>query len=225
MTVENTHGNNRNTIKYLGHAAGLGVLGIEGLGHYYFNNKTTVPKALLRAGLANMATVGVLTPIERRLYRSANSHVDKIKVKEASIMYPRQTPRKYGCTAFKDFVKTASDIMGPSAQLVPQNIAYNAFEFYADLPEKIASILVLGLYDQMMPGMNKVAMEMVAANIIAREKQASLATGAKTLGKGLAGAAGKAFEPALTAGSIYSNTKSRIDNDRPINQQGPSRRN
>ena len=225
MTVENTHRSNRDIIRYVGHAAGLGVLGAEGLGHYYFKNKTTIPKALLRAGLANIATVGVLTPIERRLYRAANSHAEKLKVKEASIMYPRQTPRKYGNTLFKDFVKTAAEIMGPSAHLVPQDLAYTAFELYHDMPEKIAAALTLGLHDRMMPGMNKVAMEMVAANIIAREKQASLATGAKTLGKGLAGAAGKALEPALTAGSIYSNTKSRLDNDRPINQQGPSRRN
>lgn len=218
MTIEQTHADNRDVIRNAGLASAGGVLASEAVGHRYFKNNTSISQALLRAGIAGVATTGALIPIEKRLYRSANTTAAKMRVKEASstVLFDQNKQEKYAGTDFKEFVKTAASVMGPSADLVDKVAAYDAFKLYCTLPEKTAAAVVVGLYDQMLPGMNKVAMEMVAANVLAREKQASLMAGAKMLGRG----AGKAVEPALTASGIYSGTKDRIDKDQSFYQQG-----
>lgn len=224
MTIEQSHERNKQTIRAASIGSGLGILGLEGAGHLYFNNKTTLPKALTRAGLASAATLGALMPIEFRLHRAAKATKDKMRVKEASeIMEQRKTlTTMYAATDFKDFVKTAASVMGPSAFVVDKDIAYNAFELYSLLPEKTAAEIVSQLYEHVRPGMNKVAMEMVAANILANEKHASVISGVKTVGKNLGSFAGKAFEPTLTGAGIYAGTKDRMASDKPLHQQGKS---
>lgn len=70
-------------------------------------------------------------------------------------------------TNFIDFIKTAASTVGPSVMCVPAKMASDAFELYCTLPEEDKVKLAYNMYRQVKPGFNKIAMEMVAANILA----------------------------------------------------------
>lgn len=65
------------------------------------------------------------------------------------------------------FIKTAASTIGPSVMSVPAKMAADAYELYTNIPEEDQVKIAYSMYKQVRPGFNKVAMEMVATNILA----------------------------------------------------------
>lgn len=157
---------------------------------------TPTRAALAKAGIYGLMTTGLAYPIEYRLRRARASA--PIIVKEASSMHNNF----FNKTDLDEFVKIAANRMGNIAYQVPTNMAYDAMHLYESLPEKTAATIVSKLYDSVEPGMNKVAMEMVAANILEREKTAAITQAVRTTYKGIKSLAGKHGGKAMTAGEV-----------------------
>lgn len=217
MSIKETHDKHLSLIPAVSAGAGLGVLGSELLGHAYFGNKTNLSHLTMRPLVAGLATAGMLYPIERRLHRSAARTQEKIVNKEAHVMN-----NWYNSTDYNEFKKIASRELGDVVNVIPEDLQYDAFKLYSNLPEENREATVSALYEAVTPGMNKVAMEMVAANVLNDTKTASIVAGAKAVGSRVGGFAGKAFEPAMTSAGIYSSTKDRLEKDRNHYQQGRS---
>lgn len=220
MSLETLDKKNKQILQNAGIAASVGTLTVEGLGHSYFNNKTTLSKALTRSGLAGLGTIGALQGIRYALRNSAKSTYSKLqKQKDEAIMTKKVASNNYyDYTGLQDFVKTAAETMGDEAYLVPTKLAYDAFTLYNSLPKENKASTTLGLYDQVKPGMDKIAMKLVAANVL-HEKQASPVLGAKLLSR-----AGTALNAGFIGNEIAEGTKRRNSQDLNILTQGSKQR-
>lgn len=219
MSLQTLDEKNKKVMFTSGAVAGLGTLALEGIGHRYFKNPTTVSKSLARAGLAAAGTVGTLQGFRYGLRRASKQSYEKLqKQKEDYIM--AKTSSYFDSVGLNDFVKTASETMGNEAYLVPKKLAHEAYDLYNSLPADSRISTVLAMYDAVEPGMQKVAMKLVAANVYA-EKRASI--GSLTMS-----AAKKAIGPTATTAfvgsDIASKTKEYNAKDRSILTQGASKR-
>ena len=163
-------------------------------GEQLFNKKLPLKKALARGGVYGLMAMGLSYPIEYRYRRSRNANI----VKEASCMHNKF----FNKTDLDEFVKIAANRIGNIAYQVPTPLAYDAMTLYESLPKKTAATIVSNLYDNIEAGMNKVAMEMVAANILEREKIATPVNAIRTAYKGLKTMGGKYGGKAMTAGEV-----------------------
>lgn len=166
---------------------------------HQISKKVPKRKAGTLAALSALGTMGITYPIEYRL-RRAHRYSSPVIYKEASTMHADF----FNKTDLDAFVKTAADRMGNIAYQVPTPMAYDAMRLFEQLPEKNAAAIVCNLYDTVEHGMNKVAMEMVAANILAREKTAAgPVQAARTAWKGAKSMfKGKGIDRAMTAGEV-----------------------
>lgn len=218
MSLQTLDEKNRKVMITSSAAAGLGTLALEGMGHRYFNNPTTISKALARAGLASAGTFGALQGFRYGLRRASKQSYEKLqKQKEDYIM--AKTSSYFDSVGVNEFVKTASKTMGDEAYLVPKKLAHEAYDLYNNLPAENRVSTILAMYDAVEPGMQKVAVKLVAANVYA-EKHAAIAQVAAAAAKK---AVGPTLTTAFTGSEIVSGTKQYNQKDRPMLTQGASR--
>jgi hypothetical protein len=176
----------------------------------YLNTPTPdVSEKILRAGVVGVGTSGVGLMINKRLERRKKQlvlNVDKTKEGQTKMA----TTKYFDNTGLQEFVKRAAAVMGDEAYVVPTKYAYDAYQVYNELPEEGREGLTVSLYNQVKPGMDKVAMKLVAANVYVDGGSEKLASTLKTVGK-------KVGKAALTGLSVYdtaSTVKGVVDSTR-----------
>lgn len=70
-------------------------------------------------------------------------------------------------TNFSGFIKTAAYTIGSSVMCVPAKMAADAYELYKEIPSEDGVKVAYSMYKEVRPGFDKIAMEMIAANILA----------------------------------------------------------
>ena len=171
-----------------------------------------VPSAsekLLRAGVMGTGVSGVGLLINKHMERRKKQlGIDAEYRKEGQTKMA--TTKYFDNTGLQEFVKRAAAVMGDEAYVVPTKYAYDAYQVYNELPEEGREGLTVSLYNQVKPGMDKVAMKLVAANVYVDGGSEKLASTLKTVGK-------KVGKAALTGLSVYdtaSTVKGVVDSTR-----------
>lgn len=216
---------NKQTIYYSPVIGGVVAGNVLGSNLY---KKVPAKQALAKSLIYGGMTMGLAYPLEYRIRRARRMQQNTDVTKEASCMHNKF----YNKTDLDAFVKVAASRLGNIAYQVPTEVAYNALNLYEMLPEKTAATVVSKLYDNVEAGMDKVAMEMIAANILEREKTASPVQALRTAYKGAKTMVGKHSGKAMTAGeigmtgySIKETTDYHQSKDRNPYQVGHSYRN
>lgn len=168
-----------------------------------------------RAGAVGLGTYGVLSSINSKMNRAYRT---KLEQRERAQMTKSASNNWFHGTELMDFIKTAADAMGPVVHSVPIKIAHDALTLYSMLPDENRVSTTYELYKAVAPGFNKVAMEMVAANVVADAKKEKLAGVLSAAGS----VAGKALEPVMAGVEGVSKFKDRQKQDRNFYTQGAS---
>lgn len=196
-----------------------GIAATSGLAslHKRFNNGISriTGKNLTRAGLIGFGAYGAAKTIDNILYHAAEHQNQKLlqEKKELNSMIDlNKVACYYDNTGLKEFVKVAADQIGVDAYLVPNSLAYDAYTLYNMLPENGAASIVDSMYENVNAGMDKIAMKMVAANVVHRSKTAGVLPAIKSVGS----LAGKAVGPALTAGSVVATANEYAAKEKPF---------
>lgn len=109
-------------------------------------------------------------------------------------------------SSFVEFIKTASCTVGAEVNNMPAKLACDAYTLYknlADNPDKVK--IARSLYANIVPGYDKIAMEMVAVNILADIDKEKTAGVMSTAGTALNG-----YMNYTQAKGVYDTTKSNI---------------
>lgn len=159
---------------------GVGTLAATALHLHDKRLPLSTQQKLLRKGILGAGVAGLGFKITNAFQRNKLKQ-ERQAEKLASNFY-------YDNTGVKDFVKTAASIMGDEAYVVPTKYAYNAYLLYNSLPDENREETTVALYNSVTPGMDKVAMKLVAANVLKEnhlEKTAGILSSVSTLGKNL----------------------------------------
>lgn len=202
-----------NETKALILAPGILAGGTQYIADTYLND--SVPSAserLLRASVMGTGVSGVGLLINKHMERRKKQlGIDTEHRKEGQTKMA--TNKYFDNTGLQGFIKRAATVMGDEAYVVPTKYAYNAYQVYNELPEEGREGLTVSLYNQVKPGMDKVAMKLVAANVYIdgdSEKLASTLNKIKTVGK-------KVGKTALTGLGVYdtvSTVKGFVDSSK-----------
>jgi hypothetical protein len=202
---------NSNIAARAGGTTALGTLLLDN----HFNKELPRLKRFGRAGAVGLGTYGVLSMINNKLNRAYRT---KLEERERSQMTKSASTNWFHGTELMDFVKTAADSMGPVVYSIPTKIAHDALTLYSMLPKENKASTAYELYKVAAPGFNKIAMKMVAANVVADAKKEKLAGVLSTAGS----VAGKAFEPVMAGMEGASKFKERQKRDKNFYTQGAS---
>lgn len=177
-------------------APGLIAGGAQYIADTYLSTPTpSVSERILRAGIIGAGTSGTGLMINKRLeHRKKQLEINVNQAKEGQTKMA--TTKYFDNTGLQEFVKRAAAVMGDEAYIVPTKYAYDAYQVYNELPEDGREGLTVSLYNQVKPGMDKVAMKLVAANVYMDGDSEKLASNLKVVGK-------KIGKTALTGLSVY----------------------
>lgn len=181
----------------LGSAAGGARYGLD-------KNKKAISAGLrmARAGVTGAGIAGLGVLLNNKVFHRAKVLTEKGQVTKMS------SNNYFDNTGLQEFLKVASITMGDEAYTVPTKYAYNAYLVYNSLPEENVEDVTVSLYNKVCPGMDKVAMKLVAANVYADTHPEKVAS--------LLGMAGKTAIHGMSAMNVKSKAETKLNN---ANQQ------
>lgn len=159
-------------------------------------------KRLTRTGVVGAGVTGLGLLINQKFYNRAKKHEREL-IEQKGQMKKMSSNMYFDNTGMQEFIKTAAITMGDEAYTVPTKYAYNAYLVYNDLPEENKEAVTVALYNEVRPGMDKVAMKLVAANVYAEKNPEKIAS--------LVDLAGKAAMHGMSALSVKSEAKSKLE--------------
>lgn len=157
---------------------------------------------ITRAGVIGSGLAGLGLLVNRRFYNRAKQH-ERDLIEEKGKIKKMANNEYFDNTGLQEFVKIAAATMGSEAYTVPTKYAYNAYLLYNELPDENREAITIGLYNAVQPGMDKVAMKLVAANVYAEENHEKIA--------GALSAAGSLATPIMGAVIAKNDATEKLD--------------
>lgn len=157
---------------------------------------------ITRAGVIGSGLAGLGLLVNRRFYNRAKQHEREL-IEEKGQIKKMANNEYFDKTGLQEFVKIAAATMGSEAYTVPTKYAYNAYLLYNELPDENREAITIGLYNAVQPGMDKVAMKLVAANVYAEGNPEKIA--------GVSSAVGSLTNPIMGAVILKNYTTEKLE--------------